>query len=108
MRELTPFSRDDLDDLVRYISRDSSFYARRFGEKVVLATRRLKDFPESGRLIPEADDPALREIIVQSYRVCIAWKITAYSSSPLCTGAAMYPGKRKSLGRMIDSVSHHS
>ncbi|HYE34181.1 type II toxin-antitoxin system RelE/ParE family toxin [Methylocaldum sp.] len=62
-------ARDDLDDLVRYISRDSAFYARRFGEKVVLTTRLLKDFPESGRMIPEAEDPALREIIVQGYRV---------------------------------------
>jgi len=62
-------ARDDLDDLVRYISRDSTFYAHRFGEKVVLATRRLGSFPESGRTIPEAEDKTLREIIVQGYRV---------------------------------------
>lgn len=67
--EWSDSARDDLDDLVRYISRDSVFYARRFGEKVVLATRRLRDFPESGRMIPETDDQALREIIVQGYRV---------------------------------------
>ena len=67
--EWSDFARDDLDDLVRYISRDSAFYARRFGQKVVLATRRLREFPESGRMIPEAEDPALREIIVQGYRV---------------------------------------
>jgi toxin ParE1/3/4 len=60
---------EDLDDLVDYISRDSAFYAQLFGEKVVLATRRLQDFPESGRRIPEADDDSLREIIVQGYRV---------------------------------------
>lgn len=63
------FARDDLNDLVHYISRDSVFYARRFGQKVVLATRRLREFPESGRIIPEAGDKALREIIVQGYRV---------------------------------------
>ena len=67
--EWSDLARDDLDDLVRYISRDSAFYARRFGQKVVLATRRLKEFPESGRMIPEADDKSLREIIVQGYRV---------------------------------------
>jgi len=60
---------DDLDDLVRYISRDSMFYARRFAERIVLSTRRLQRFPESGRMIPEADDKTLREIIVQGYRV---------------------------------------
>ena len=62
-------ARDDLDDLVRYISRDSAFYARRFGQKVILATRRIKEYPESGRMIPEAEDKTLREIIVQGYRV---------------------------------------
>jgi plasmid stabilization system protein ParE len=67
--EWSDFARDDLDELVHYISRDSAFYARLFGEKVVLATRRLEEFPESGRMIPEADDQALREIIVQGYRV---------------------------------------
>lgn len=67
--EWSDLARDDLDELVRYISRDSAFYARRFGQKVVLATRRLGKFPESGRMIPEAEDPALREIIVQGYRV---------------------------------------
>lgn len=67
--EWSDLARDDLDDLVRYISRDSAFYARRFGQKVVLATRRLREFPESGRMIPEAEDRSLREIIVQGYRV---------------------------------------
>jgi len=67
--EWSDLARDDLDELVRYISRDSAFYARRFGEKVVLATRRLREFPESGRMIPEAEDETLREIIVQGYRV---------------------------------------
>ncbi len=67
--EWSDLARDDLDELMRYIRRDSAFYARRFGEKVVLATRRLKTFPESGRMIPEAEDRALREIIVEGYRV---------------------------------------
>lgn len=52
--EWTNCARDDLDDLVRYISRDSGFYARRFAERVVMAARRLQIFPERGRMIPEA------------------------------------------------------
>ena len=67
--EWSDCARDDLGDLVRFIGRDSGFYARRFAERVVLATRRLQAFPESGRMIPEAEDKALREIIVQGYRV---------------------------------------
>lgn len=61
---------EDLNDLIRYISRDSAYYAEVFAEKIVLATGRLRNFPESGRQIPEApDDSGLREIIVQGYRV---------------------------------------
>ncbi len=62
-------AREDLDDLVRYISKDSAYYARLFAERILLATRRLTDYPESGRIIPEAEDDSLREIIVQGYRV---------------------------------------
>ena len=62
-------AREDLDDLVRYISRDSTHYALLFSERILLATRRLKDFPESGRSIPETEDDVLREIIVQGYRI---------------------------------------
>lgn len=67
--EWSDCARDDLDDLVRYISRDSAFYARLFGERIVLAARRLQHFSESGRMIPEAEDKTLREIIVQGYRI---------------------------------------
>lgn len=67
--EWSHFARDDLEDIIRYISRDSAFYAQAFAERVLTATRRLDVFPESGRKIPEADDNAIREIIVQNYRV---------------------------------------
>ena len=67
--EWSELAHEDLAYYVEYISRDSVFYANQFGERVVLATRRLSDFPESGRRIPEADDKLWREIIVQGYRV---------------------------------------
>lgn len=67
--EWSEFAEEDLDYYVQYISRDSVFYAQQFGERIVLATKRLQDFPESGRAIPEAGDEALREVIVQGYRV---------------------------------------
>jgi toxin ParE1/3/4 len=60
---------DDLDDVVRYISKDSSYYAREFAERVFAATDQLADFPLIGRLVPEADDKTIREVLVQSYRV---------------------------------------
>lgn len=60
---------EDLQGIVDYIARDSSFYADAVAERIVLAVERLVSFPRSGRIVPEADDPRIREIIVQSYRV---------------------------------------
>ena len=59
---------EDLQGIVDYIARDSPLYATAVAEKIVLAVERLASFPRSGRIVPEANDPRVREIIVQSYR----------------------------------------
>ena len=66
---LSPSACRDLRDIVRYISLDSPERAVRFGQFLISSTKRLADFPEMGRVVPEFDDPAIREIIVRSYRV---------------------------------------
>jgi plasmid stabilization system protein ParE len=66
---LSPTARRDLRDIVRYISLVSQERAVTFGQFLVSSTKRLADFPEMGRVVPEFDDPSIREIIVRSYRV---------------------------------------
>lgn len=66
---LSPSARRDLRDIVRYISLDSPERALAFGQFLVSNTKRLADFPEMGRVVPEFDDPFVREIVVRSYRV---------------------------------------
>ena len=66
---LSPTARRDLRDIVRYISLDSPERAVTFGQFLLNSTKRLADFPEMGRVVPEFDDPSIREIIVRSYRV---------------------------------------
>ena len=65
----SPSARRDLRDIVRYISLDSPERALAFGRLLVSSTRRLADFPEMGRVVPEFGDPSIREIVVRSYRV---------------------------------------
>jgi plasmid stabilization system protein ParE len=60
---------DDLDDIVRYIAKDSLHYAREFAERIFATSDRLNNFPYSGRYVPEAANEKIREVIVQSYRV---------------------------------------
>ena len=52
-----------------YIARDSPHYAASEVQRVIEASRRLTDFPGSGRPVPEFADPALRELLVSSYRM---------------------------------------
>ncbi len=51
-----------------YIRQDSPTAARRLLQKTEVALRRLEEFPESGRLIPEFPGLPHREVIVRPYR----------------------------------------
>jgi len=63
---LAASARTDLRDIVRYISLDNPDAAIRFGRFLISRTRLLVKFPELGRMVPEFQDPLIREIIVRS------------------------------------------
>ncbi len=60
---------NDLREIIEHIASDSPAYAERFGTSVVQAPRRLKQFPLSGRVVPEFADERIRELIYGSYRI---------------------------------------
>ncbi|MDH4316448.1 MAG: type II toxin-antitoxin system RelE/ParE family toxin [Gammaproteobacteria bacterium] len=51
------------------MSRDSPAYTRAVVSKIRDTARKLKDFPNAGRIVPELDDEAIRERFVYSYRL---------------------------------------
>ncbi|MCF8094740.1 MAG: type II toxin-antitoxin system RelE/ParE family toxin [Desulfobacteraceae bacterium] len=59
----------DLNDIVTFIAEDSPSAAERFVRSLFQSVERLADFPESGRIVPEFDDPVIREIIHKPFRV---------------------------------------
>ena len=59
----------DIESIRAYIADDSAHYAELVVSRIVDALERLKEFPESGRVVPERNDPQIREIIVKPYRV---------------------------------------
>ena len=65
----TKQAQSDLEAIRAYIGRDSPHYARLMVERLVGAVERLQQFPESGRMVPEYQNHALREVIEGSYRV---------------------------------------
>lgn len=62
-------ARKDLEAISDYFREASPPYAERFEEQVFEATRRLETFPRSGRMIPESEEDALREMIYRDYRI---------------------------------------
>ena len=66
---LTQQSRDDLQIIVRRIARDSPDRARRFGNVLIDKALSISAFPERGRVVPELNEPSVREIIHGSYRI---------------------------------------
>ncbi len=60
---------EDLRNLHGYIAKDSEVYASSFVQRVILAVEKLTDFPRLGRVVPEADEEKIRELIYQNYRI---------------------------------------
>ncbi|MBD3419347.1 MAG: type II toxin-antitoxin system RelE/ParE family toxin [Chitinivibrionales bacterium] len=60
---------NDLESIRDYIARDSELYAASFIEKILGIVDLLNDSPEIGRIVPEANDRAIREMIFQNYRI---------------------------------------
>ena len=65
----SPVSRDDLRDIVRFISRDSPQNAQSFGFRLIAQVDRLQEHPEIGRSVPEHRSRTIREIIFTPYRI---------------------------------------
>ena len=66
---LTPPARAQLLAAVAYINAERPTAARDFRMRVDGALRRIIDFPESGRVIPEFSRLGFREVLVGSYRL---------------------------------------
>jgi plasmid stabilization system protein ParE len=60
---------EDLRAVRDYIARDSDYYAADLVEQAVLSVERLLRFPKLGRVVPEAQDENIRELVHQNYRI---------------------------------------
>ena len=60
---------NELGRICDYIGENSAYYARLFAENVFKRIEQLELFPYSGRVVPEYNQPDLRELIYQNYRI---------------------------------------
>lgn len=59
----------DLQEIRAFIEADSPAWAELTVRRLVAAVERLQQFPESGRMVPERQSPALREVIFGNFRI---------------------------------------
>jgi plasmid stabilization system protein ParE len=59
----------DLEGVADYIAKDSSSYAAAFVREAREAARTLAYLAERGRIVPEFNDPSIRELFMRSYRL---------------------------------------
>lgn len=64
----------ELAEIWNYIRQDSKRNALRVIRDMGAAARRLNEHPLSGRIVPEWKRPAVREVIVGSYRLMYSIK----------------------------------
>ena len=60
---------DALDAAVGYIARESLPAGRRLLEEALAAARSLDTLSDRGAIAPETNDPAVRQFLVQRYRL---------------------------------------
>jgi len=66
---IAPAAQADLADIVCYVAQHNSDAAARLGYELITHTENLANFPEIGRVVPEFQQPNLREVICRSYRI---------------------------------------
>jgi addiction module RelE/StbE family toxin len=65
----SPTALEDLDAIAAYIARDSRRYASAVTRRFRDTARKLRQFPLSGRVVPELEDERIRQKIVYSWRM---------------------------------------
>lgn len=69
MVKWTDHAKAQLHHIYDYIAQDSEFYAKRVTEALAKKTIGLDKLPRKGRMIPELNEDAVRELSLYSYRI---------------------------------------
>ena len=60
---------EQVEQIGSFIEKDSPFQARRVVRLIITETRKLKEHPRIGKMIPEVQEDRYRELRVFSYRI---------------------------------------
>jgi plasmid stabilization system protein ParE len=81
----------DLESIRNYIRHDSPALAYLVATRLYEAVALLGAFPDAGRIVPERNDPALRELIRPPYRIVYERRADAIVVLTIFHAARMFP-----------------
>ena len=87
----SPQALRELEAIRDYIAVDSPRYADLVVDRIVAAVERLQAFPDSGRVVPERNDPQIREVIVRPYRVVYRHRADEVEIATVFRGPRLLP-----------------
>jgi len=87
----SPRSVADLEEIRAFIEVDSPAWADLTVRRLVAAVERLREFPDSGRMVPERQLPDLREIVSGKYRIVYRRKPDLVEIATVFRGSREFP-----------------
>ncbi len=87
----SPQSMRDLDAIREYIAKDSERYADLTVARIFAAVERQLQFPHSGRIVPERNEPEIREIIAGRFRVVYRVRDTSIEVATVFRSSREFP-----------------
>ena len=90
--KFTPSAKTQFLSALSYIRKDKPSAAINFRNRSEKILRRLEDFPESGRIIPEFPELPYREVIISPYRFFykikddVVWIVAVWHGAQLPKG----------------------
>ena len=87
----SPRSVADLEEIRAFIDVDSPAWADLTVRRLVAAVERLRECPDSGRMVPERQLPDLREIVSGKYRIVYRRKPDLVEIATMFRGSREFP-----------------
>jgi toxin ParE1/3/4 len=84
-------ARRGLQSALDYLEEHSDSAAERFARRIKEAVERIAAFPDAGRRVPESDEPSVRKVFVDRYRVIYRVTQTAIEILLVHHGARKLP-----------------
>ena len=85
----SPRAASHLESICEFIAEDSPVYAGVFAKRVVSIVKTIPSLPLTGRIVPEYNDPTLREKIYGNYRIVYRIGDGVIEIAAICHGARL-------------------